>query len=310
MRTTDFVRGIWPQVFKYYNLPPITGGRHYNGDCPLCGSKGSFRIDNKNSSGSFICKCSNGSGWDLLIQTTGKDFRTLAREIDQTFGNTYEHQQKAPIVNDKLSQAVSRFREIGRIEGTPAQDYLNKRGIFTMPTGGVKFSQREFNSDIEGYRSAMYAIASNDYHEAIQRHLTYLDGDQKADVPRQKKMLSLQDYQGSVAVKLFEQKSTLGIAEGIETALSASQIYKSPVWSTLNATIMKKFRAPAGVRALLIFADNDKNGTGLAAAFDCGKSNLLCNNDVDRVLIRWPELPDFNDMLISGCKVYEWPLSK
>ncbi len=306
MKTTDFVLGKWNQIYEYYGLPGHTGLKHI--DCPICGGKKKFRIDNKTNNGDWICRCGAGTGWKLLTEVTGKDFKTLAKEIDQAFGNEYHHQQTEPVVNDRLAQAVSRFRSIGRIEGTPAEEYLNSRGIFVMPTGGVKYSPKEYNSDIEGSRAAMFAIASNDYHEAIQRHLTYLDGDRKAGVPQPKKMLSLQDYQGSVAVKLFEQKSTLGIAEGIETALSAHQMYKAPVWSTLNATIMKKFRAPAGVDTLLIFADNDSNGTGLAAAFACGRANLLSNNDVQRVLIRWPEFPDFNDMLQNGCKVYEWEL--
>ena len=102
----------------------------------------------------------------------------------------------------------------------------------------------------------------------------------KAAIERNKKMLSLQEYTGSIAVKLFPAKSTLGIAEGIETALSAHQLYKLPVWSALNATLMKKFKAPSGVDTLVIFADNDKNGTGLNAAFECGNKNLLSNNDV------------------------------
>jgi putative DNA primase/helicase len=179
-----------------------------------------------------------------------------------------------------------------------------------MPTGGVKYSPGEFNSDTNSKHECMFAIASNEYSEAIQRHLTYLDGPKKANVERQKKMLSLQEYSGSIAVKLFQAKSTLGIAEGIETALSAHQLYKLPVWSTLNASIMKKFRAPPGVDTLMIFADNDRNGTGLASAFECGKSNILANNNVERVIVRWSDQPDFNDHLLSGGQLFEWRLTK
>ena len=61
---------------------------------------------------------------------------------------------------------------------------------------------------------------------------------------------------------------------------------------------MKKFKAPMDVDHLVIFADNDLNGTGLAAAFECANKNLLSNNTVKKVTIRWTENKgDFNDLL-------------
>lgn len=309
MKTIDFVIGKTPQILAYYNLPPVDARNHYRGECPMCGRKNKLRIDDKEGTGSWICVCGSGTLFKLLELTTGKDFRTLAKEIDEAFGNTFEGQYQQPKVNDKLQTCVSRFRHINKIEGSPAQEYLNGRGITQMPTGGVKYSEKERHSDEERYYGAMYAIASNEYSEAIQRHLTYLDGNKKADILRNKKMLSLQEYSGSIAVKLFQAGSTLGIAEGIETALSAHQLYKMPVWSTLNATIMKKFKAPPGVTVLVIYADNDANGTGLNAAFECGNKNLLSQNDVNRVIIKWPEQPDFNDMLLNGGKLFEWQLT-
>lgn len=309
MRTLDFVRGKWPVIFEYYGLPPVTGIHHYKGECPICGKKGKFRIDDKDGAGTFICVCDAGDGWKLLQITTGKDFKTLAGEIDRAFGNTFEYEKKEKPVNDILQQTVTRFRQISPIAGTLGEQYLNSRGIFQMPTGGIKYSDSEYNTDTNSRYPCLFAIASNEFSEPIQRHLTYLNGSAKANVPKVKKALSLTRYDGSIAVKLFSVKSTLGIAEGIETALSAHQLYKMPVWSTLNATLMKKFRAPPGVTHLVVFADNDRNGTGLAAAFECAKSNLLSKNDVNSVLVRWPELPDFNDMLQRGCKVFEWSLS-
>ena len=310
MKTVDFVVGKWPQIFEYYSLPPVDARNHYRGECPMCSRKNKLRIDDKDGTGSWICVCGSGNGWKLLELTTGKDFKTLAKEIDQAFGNTYNSEYQAPKVNDRLQNTINRFRQIDKIAGTDGEAYLNSRGITQLPTGGVKFSDKEHHTDEGRNYQALFAIASNEYSEAIQRHITYLDGSKKADIERNKKMLSLQEYSGSIAVKLFPQRSTLGIAEGIETALSAHQLYKMPVWSTLNATIMKKFKAPAGVDTLVIYADNDKNGTGLNAAFECGNKNLLSKNDVKRVIIKWPELPDFNDMLTNGCKLFEWKLSK
>lgn len=306
MNTIEFIKDKEWQVLAHFGHEH-TGLKHI--DCPICGGKKKFRLSEHNGAAMYICVCGSGGVFKLLQESTGRDFKTLADEIDRVFGND-NREYEAPKVNDRLQNTINRFRQIGKIAGTDGEAYLNSRGITQLPTGGVKFSDKEHHTDEGRNYQALFAIASNEYSEAIQRHITYLDGSKKADIERNKKMLSLQEYSGSIAVKLFPQRSTLGIAEGIETALSAHQLYKMPVWSTLNATIMKKFKAPAGVDTLVIYADNDKNGTGLNAAFECGNKNLLSKNDVKRVIIKWPELPDFNDMLTSGCKLFEWKLSK
>lgn len=299
MQTVDFVKKIIPQVLEYYNLPPVTGRNHYKGECPICGKRGKFRIDNKNNSGSWICVCGSGNIWKLLIESTGKDFKTLAGEIDQLFGNSYHHEPRQERVRhsplDRYSSAIP-------IHESSVKDYLAARGIFEIPKRAVKCSNGN-----------MYAIAADEKGSPIYSHETFLTGSKKADVEIGKKMISISsnaEFAQSVAIRMFEQQSTLGIAEGIETALSCRQIYKCAMWSTLNSPLMKKFRAPAGVCHLMIFADNDNNGTGLAAAFECGNRNILHKNDVKKVTIRWPmHVEDFNDMLREGSQVCEWTLN-
>jgi putative DNA primase/helicase len=56
----------------------------------------------------------------------------------------------------------------------------------------------------------------------------------------------------------------LGIAEGIETALSAAAIDGLPVWAALNTSLLARFEPPPGVARLRIYADRDE--AGLAAA--------------------------------------------
>lgn len=51
---------------------------------------------------------------------------------------------------------------------------------------------------------------------------------------------------------MFPTSSTLGIAEGIETALACHQITKCNTRATMNTAFMKKFRVPAGVKNLII----------------------------------------------------------
>jgi len=302
MKTVEFVIGKWPAIFEHYGLPPVTGKRHYKGECPSCGKKNKYRCDDKDGTGSWVCVCGSGNGWKILTIATGKDFPTLAKEIDDSFGNSYSREQKPAPTSNRLDSAMARVKQSEKIKGTNVHEYLKSRGIYELPT------KASFCS-----KGNMYSIATDSLGKPVYSHETYLTGAKKADIEVNKKALSLAQENHHVdmaVIRLFEVASTLGIAEGIETALSCRQIYKCSTWSTMNSGFMKKFRAPSGVDHLIVFADNDKNGTGLAAAFECGRANILAKNDVKRVTIRWPgDVEDFNDMLVNGSQVFEWKLS-
>ena len=323
MKTVEFIKSVIPAVLDYYGLPPVTGIRHYKGECPICNKRGKFRIDNKNNTGSYICTCSSGDIWKLLQEVTGKDFKTLAHEIDQTFGNEFKPDKNYQAPISKEEQHVKRFTNIKNIKGTAVETYLNGRGIHALPEMSVKLSQAEWDHEYNRSFVTMYSIATDDQMNIAYAHKTYLENGVKAGVDKAKKITTITKlhsncehcnttHSPSVAIKLFAAGDTLGIAEGIETALSASQQYKLPVWAVMNASFMESFKAPAGVKHLIIYADNDVNGRGLAAAFKCANKNYQSNNDVTRVTVKWPETygVDFNDMIDSPCNTYEWVVGK
>ena len=307
MKTTEFVNQNEQLVLEHYGLS-FTNNNHI--DCPICQSKKSFRINRYNGRASYICKCGSGGIIKLLQEVRGCDFKTIANEIDKTF-NIERTKDYTPTTNTTLNDCVSKFLTLRKPACTQVQEYLNNRGITIMPRSGVRYSQNNFDQEYNCNFAAMYAIASNEYNEAVYRHLTYLKDGNKANIKNNKKMLKLSDQSGSVSVKMFPHQDVLGIAEGIETALSAQTISKVPTWAALNSSLLKRFKAPIGVKKLYIFADNDKNGTGLAAAFECGNKNILSKNDVKNVVIRWPsDVCDYNDFLLVGGGEHEVILSE
>ena len=58
----------------------------------------------------------------------------------------------------------------------------------------------------------------------------------------------------------------LGVAEGMETAMSAIKCYGIPTWSAVSATILANFEPPEGVHTLIIWADRDRSLTGQKVA--------------------------------------------
>jgi putative DNA primase/helicase len=86
---------------------------------------------------------------------------------------------------------------------------------------------------------------------------------------------------------------TIGLAEGVETALSAMQLTNIPCWAVLGARRLPTVAVPAAVRRVVIFADNDDPGreqAKLAAAVHAGAGRLVRR--------WWPnKVNDWNDLL-------------
>jgi putative DNA primase/helicase len=101
------------------------------------------------------------------------------------------------------------------------------------------------------------------------------------------------------AVMLHTADSHLGIAEGIETALSAQRIFEMPVWATLSASGVQNFPVLHGTELLGVFADHDE--PGLRAALKCA---ARYNEAGVRVEIRYPEFAgqDWNDFALAKGK--------
>jgi putative DNA primase/helicase len=85
----------------------------------------------------------------------------------------------------------------------------------------------------------------------------------------------------------------LFIASGLETSLDTMAKNARPMWSMGSDTSMAKFPVLAGIEALSIIADHDKNGAGEKAARAAAARWLEAGREV-RVKI-WTKLGDAND---------------
>ncbi|ESN50439.1 toprim domain-containing protein [Enterobacter sp. MGH 16] len=312
MKTAEAAKGQWAMIFEHFGLPPINARNHFKGECPVCGARGKLRIDDRDGRGTWICTCGSGTGMDLVTKTQGKPFNEICREIDALIGNTFRRENipKTSSAGSMRKRVLSKFSKLAPLRGTSGAAYLNARGIYQLPADAIRFNDHQRHNG--RVFQSLYALATDDKGELCYRHLTLLDGAKKADigdsVKRQKSLQdeSYLDHARSVAIRMFPVATTLGIAEGIETALSCKQLYNVNTWATMTSGFMKKFRVPAGVKNLIIFADRDVNSaTGLAAATECAHANLLAKNDLEKISIYYPDHGDFNDMLMNGDQVRE-----
>jgi DNA primase len=93
-----------------------------------------------------------------------------------------------------------------------------------------------------------------------------------------------------------ERRRTLGIAEGVETALACQQMFKIPMYAALGAARLGKLALPDFVRQLYIFADNGSAG---AAAADNALRSYQRQDLQIHVEFPEPQFKDFNDQLMA-----------
>jgi len=127
------------------------------------------------------------------------------------------------------------------------------------------------NNVLVGKFPAIIAAIKDLEGNIITLHRTYLTPTgYKAKVECARKMMTVpadKTVTGK-AIQLGGQPvdGVLGIAEGMETAMSAIKCYGIPTWSAVSATILANFEPPKGVHTLIIWADRDRSLTGQKVA--------------------------------------------
>lgn len=306
-KTANAAKGKWKGVLLALGLPESCL-KDKHGPCPLCTSKENFRWDNKDGAGTYICTCGAGDGMRLAMEFTGRTFPDVAAQIDQLLGNIKPDAQAA---KQDLSEEQRRhilratYAETRPIEpGDLAEAYLTSRGVGEIIYPKALRFAPALKDGEGGVRPCMVAMVTGPDGKAVTMHRTFLrpDGLAKAEMSSPRKLMPGELPAGS-CVRLVEYPGTgaLGIAEGIETAMSASALYTMPVWAAINSAIMAKWIPPEGCEEVAIFADKDPKFGGEAAAYALAH-RLACKGL--HVTVHVPEVvgTDFNDILMKGKK--------
>jgi putative DNA primase/helicase len=126
-------------------------------------------------------------------------------------------------------------------------------------------------------------------------HRTYLTVDgHKAPVIEPRRLMPGTFAKGA-AIRLAPAGDALGIAEGIETALSASALFGMPCWAAVNAGMLAAWQPPSEAKRIIIFGDNDSNYAGQAAAYALAR-RLRSDECVVEVQIPAEVGSDWNDV--------------
>ena len=177
------------------------------------------------------------------------------------------------------------------ITGTLGEIYLRRnRGLIGPYPPSIRF-KHVMNDRLDAESPAILAAVARADRKIIAVQVTFLTDDaQKAPGPVPRRTIG---KLGEGAVRLGSHTNVLGLAEGVETALSAMEIFGVPCWATLGAARLPGVKVPAGVKTIHIFGDNDDPGREAAE-----RAAERYTHEGRRVILRFPpeRYGDYNDI--------------
>lgn len=295
----------WLGVLKDAGAGEYLTGK--NGPCPFCPDAGKDRFAVVHKLNGWRCfQCTGGkirSFSEFLMKWQGYGrFVELADHIRKLYG-VLDGEIAAAAPRPRFENIAPKIRKISpdealaRIEriwkdtravsaGDPVDVYLRSRlpGLGAIPNEirvhpALDYWDRPADEGgkpiFVGKFPAMIVRGLDAHGSVVQIHKTYLTSEGvRAPVANVKKT-DIGVGCNSFALRLGEPEGdTLGVAEGIETALAATILDGITVWPCYSASVLANFVLPVHLRGkikrVMIYADSDalKNGkkTGSAAA--------------------------------------------
>jgi putative DNA primase/helicase len=292
-------RGGWRSVYSAYpNLLLAFDKKGQEFPCPKSGNgktKFSFIKNAKIPDSAFhrdigaLC-----DGIDIIAWIEGVTKSQAMDIIVRICGGDLSSVTKADIQNTKQvcttgitpEDAKQRLQNIKKIwnnhkpvSGTLVEQYLRTRGIKGDPSSWnnlffhSNLAYKEDDKTPWSHHPGMIAVVRDINGKPLTLHRTFLanDGLGKAAVSRQKMMMAQPRELRGACIRIDEPVTTplgklIGIAEGIETALSVREATGCPMWVGISDRIMEQVVFPDDVKFVVVWADIEPSGAGLRAA--------------------------------------------
>jgi hypothetical protein len=275
-------------------LGGVREGREWRCECPGCGGHNlTLRVGDRVP---VLVKCFTGChGRDVL--------RALREEGLLEAGNAGNRAVEV----DKIAELTSRIREAQNLyrksldaQGTLVERYLRLRGITVLIPAVLRFVGCCPHRNGR-YFPAMVAPVVNVDGGQIGCHATFLQYDGKFAFQNPKDRRECRGAIAGGAVRLADHDPDreLIVGEGIETTISAMQIFDLPGWAALSTSGVTGLDLPPEIRRVVLAVDNDDAGREAAkAAYYRWKSE----GRLVRLSMPPHEGDDFNDVLRAGVR--------
>jgi hypothetical protein len=196
----------------------------------------------------LVCRENGGSrreAWDWLVEQELVDDDGEARNRPVT---GVQNNRPDILKSDRHGEALAIWEASRGAAHTPAQDYLQCRGITIAPPASIRYH--------EGIHVLVAAV--QDFAgevTGIQR--IFLVTDSRGTWASRK--MSLGSIKGG-ACRLTPAAESLQLCESIEDGLALLQMTGRPTWAVPGAGFMESFEPPPGVTELVLAPDHDRAG--------------------------------------------------
>jgi putative DNA primase/helicase len=281
-------------------------GHDWRCNCPIHQGHSLTLADGRD--GKLLVRCWGGCEWrDIFPELrsrgllVGDPVDTNPERVDELRRKRdAEARREIERLRRRIAAARDLYRHSKDATGTPVEPWLRTRGI-TSPIPPVLRWLQHCPHRNGRYYPAMVAPIVNVAGEQIAVHKTFLspDGSGKADLPKPEQRETCGPFKGG-AIRLAPHRAgvELLIGEGVESTLSAMQLFSLPGWAALCANGLEALELPREIRSVAIAADNDANGVGQRAALSAQERWAAEGRSV-RILLP-PNPGDFNDVLRSA----------
>jgi hypothetical protein len=244
-----------------YRLGAQRQGHNWRCPCPLgCGYSLSL-CDTED--GKLLAYCFGGCDYNDVLSALveyglledGADFPHHVRSLDANASDELHRIETARWIYDCCASAA----------GTLVETYLRSRHITINVPPILRF--RTYHHRIGVNFPAMVAPVVNIDGELVGTHATFLrpDGNGKAPLPKdlQRECRGVVSG-GTIRLAAHDAGQELLVGEGLESTMSAAEIFGLPAWSAVSAGGLRILELPSAVRRLCIAADNDDAGRNTA----------------------------------------------
>jgi putative DNA primase/helicase len=181
------------------------------------------------------------------------------------------------------------------LERTPAETYLREQRALTgaLPPS-LRFAYVKHQPTGLELPALVAAIARPTDRKIIAVQATFLtEQGRKAPFTTPRWTFGAM---GTGAIRLAPVTDVIGIAEGAETALSATELTGIPCWSSVGAARLPNIAVPSTVKTVHIFGDND--APGHVAAQRAADRHV---REGRKVFVRFPPdgVGDYSDVLMA-----------